>query len=1147
MVGLPRISMSCHGRLRNLTYPGIFVIAVATGLCRVAEAQTACEPQVGKFVSITGAVQVQHGSGDIWVAASLETSLCEGDTIRVGDLSRAAVTLVNEAVLRLDQSTTVRLLDITGEEGKRSWLDLVSGALQSFSRKPRFLTVNTPYLNGSIEGTEFLARVEDKAAEITVFEGIVRAANSQGEVAVNRGESARAAAGQAPYRRTVVKPRDQVQWALYYPPVLSASALASISPALTEAAACAEQGDSTCAFGALDRIPATARDAQFFLLRASLFLSVGRVDEARSDIDESLSKDPNAGVAYSLRSVIAVAQNNNVEALGDARRGVELSPSSASANIALSYALQANLQLKDARDTLLVAVDENPDDALAWARLSELWLMLGERKESRAAAQRAVALQPSLARTQDVLGFAALSEIRLREARAAFERAIALDSSAPLPRLGIGLALIRGGKLAEGRRQLEFAVALDSNDSLLRAYLGKAYFEEKRAPLDAEQLAIAQTLDPKDPTAFLYDAIRLQTENRPVEALGQFEASIERNDNRAVYRSRLELEGDRAARGASIARIYSDLGFTEAGVATATRSLILDPANASAHQFLSDTYSTMRRREAARVSELLQAQMLQDININPVQPSASETNLNTMTSGGPSSVGYNEFTPLFERNQARLDINALGGNNDTVGAEGVVSAIYDWLSLSAGYYHYESDGWRPNNGLKQDIYNVYAQAAVTPELNVQAEVRRRESTEGDLAFNFDPDDFVEDRTVERAQDSVRVGVRYSPSPDSDLLFSYIRSDREDRLRETAPLEFPFETVAADESFESEGDQFEAQYLFRRQVFNLIAGLGYSDADVRDKTVLFFDSPLDPPDPLDFSIDASADREIEQARGYVYANLALSSAAVATIGVSYDDYEEAPVEEASLSPKLGLRWVLSDALHLRAAAFNVVKPALVNNRTLEPTQIAGFNQLFDDPNATKSTRYGLGLDWFPNQGLTLGAELTWRDLEEPLVDFEGGAVFEDRDEELHRAYLYWTPTNRMSLTGEVVYDRYGSSGEITSLTNIPELVRTVSVPVGLKYFLPNGLSVGIAGTYVDQRVQRYEFATQGEGEDSFFVVDASVAYLLPRRTGMLSLQVRNLFGEEFEYQDDSYREFRDEPSTGPYFPETTFWAVARLTF
>ena len=63
----------------------------------------------------------------------------------------------------------------------------------------------------------------------------------------------------------------------------------------------------------------------------------------------------------------------------------------------------------------------------------------------------------------------------------------------------------------------------------------------------------------------------------------------------------------------------------------------------------------MRRREIARVSNLLQAQMLQDININPMQPSLSEANLNIVTQGGPARAGFNEFTPLFERNQAQLN------------------------------------------------------------------------------------------------------------------------------------------------------------------------------------------------------------------------------------------------------------------------------------------------------------------------------------------------------------------------------------------------------------------------------------------------------------------------------------------------------------
>ena len=119
-------------------------------------------------------------------------------------------------------------------------------------------------------------------------------------------------------------------------------------------------------------------------------------------------------------------------------------------------------------------------------------------------------------------------------AREAFERAINLDSADPLARFGLGLAIIRDGALAEGRRYLEMAVGLDSTNSLLRSYLGKAYFEEKRDPLDARQFALAKQLDPLDPTPYLYDAIRLQSINRPVEAMLSMEKSIDLNDNRAV-------------------------------------------------------------------------------------------------------------------------------------------------------------------------------------------------------------------------------------------------------------------------------------------------------------------------------------------------------------------------------------------------------------------------------------------------------------------------------------------------------------------------------------------------------------------------------------------------------------------------------------
>ena len=140
-------------------------------------------------------------------------------------------------------------------------------------------------------------------------------------------------------------------------------------------------------------------------------------------------------------------------------------------------------------------------------------------------------------------------------------------------------------------------------------------FEEKRSELDGREYAIAKELDPNDPTPWFYDAIRKQTENRPVEALHDLQKANELNDNRAVYRSRLMLDSDLAARSAGLARIYTDLGFRQRALAEGYNSVNTDPSNYSAHRFLADSYSALPRHEIARVSELLQSQLLQ-----PLQP-----------------------------------------------------------------------------------------------------------------------------------------------------------------------------------------------------------------------------------------------------------------------------------------------------------------------------------------------------------------------------------------------------------------------------------------------------------------------------------------------------------------------------------------------
>jgi tetratricopeptide (TPR) repeat protein len=1144
---------------------GLFVASVAS-----AGAAASCTPLVGELVSVEGQVEIRRSDATDWQKAQQGDALCQNDSVHVGDKSRAAIALINDTILRLDQSTTLNLVEVTRDPEERSFVDLVLGALQAFSRSPRTLGVNTPYLNATIEGTEYALRVQDKRSYLTVFEGRVAAANPQGKIQVGAGQTVLAEAGKAPTPDVLVQPRDSVQWALYYPPILAVAGgqqASGLDPSLADARALAERRDVQGALAALDRVPEQNRNAQYFAYRAALLLNVGQAADAKADVDRALALEPN-GLAYALRSVINVAQNQKQDALADAERAVQADPKGTAPKIALSYAQQANFQLEAARDTLLTATAEQPEDALAWARLSELWLMLGDRDRAREAAARAAALAPNLARVQVVHGFADLAEFRTAEAKDSFTRAVALDPADPLPRLGRGLALIHEGALERGRREIEVAVGLDSGNALLRAYLGKAYFEEKRDPLDADQFSMAKELDPLDPTAYLYDAIRKQTENEPIAALRDLRASIERNDNRAVYRSRQLLDQDRAARGTSLARIYDDLGFQQQGVNEATQSLSLDPSNASAHRFLSDNYQGIRRREVSRVSELLQAQMLQDVNINPVQPSISETNLNIITRGGPTDAGFSEFTPLFESNGVQFNATGFGGNNDTFGGEGVVSALYDGLSISGGAYHYETDGWRTNNDLNHDIQELYTQYAVTPDLNVQLEYRHRESDFGDLEFDFDPNDFLPNLKNDFNQDLARVGVRYSPTSNSDVLLSYIYTHRDGSIRDSSPSELfgpflPGEEKLDQPLHDQDSNQAEAQYIFRADWFNVLAGFGYANVDGDEGIQLDFeaDDPAFGSIPL---IDVRTPFNVDDYRGYVYANINIPDPVTWTIGLNYTDFsEERNVHDELLgeenkisndvsrfNPKIGVQWNITPDVRIRAAYFETVKQALASNRTLEPTQVAGFNQLFDEANGTKSHRYGFGSDWQITPDLSIGGEVTWRDIKEPLIDGTQNEFVKDHSEEqLHQAYLYWTPFDELAVRVGFAYDEYKKVSDDISVrvgNQDPIKVETYSVPVGLTYFHPSGFFAAANATFVDQNVDRLE-EFENQGHDNFFVVDLGIGYRFPKRLGMASLQVQNLLDEGMDYQDDSFREFQEEPSVGPYFPDRTILGRVTLNF
>jgi len=1069
------------------------VMAVAPGNI---SAKT-CEQWVAKVVSVEGRVEVKREGETQWQQVQLDETFCAGDQIRVLEESRADLSFANQPLLRLDQNSTISLAGIEEESSgiadlfkTAAKLDLIEGAAHFFSRLPRNLEVRTGFVNAGVEGTEFFIKVADNKTFISVFEGKVLAANDAGSLSLASGQSAVAEAGKAPVLEVVVQPRDAVRWALHYPPVLDGPGPDSL------------------------------------VNEAAQLLAVGRVDEAGSKIKQALSADPANSGALSLQAIIAVVQNQKEEALALADKAVAAAPGSATALIARSYAQQANFDLEGARASLEEAVSVEPENALAWARLAELQSSFGDLDKALAAAQKAVELNPNLSRTQTVLGFSYLTQIKTAEARDAFNKAIELDQADSLPRLGLGLAKIRDGELQDGRREIEIAASLDSNSSLIRSYLGKAYFEEKRPELDGREYAIAKELDPKDPTPWFYDAIRKQTINQPVEALHDLQTAIELNDNRAVYRSKLMLDSDLAARSASLARIYSDLGFQQRALAEGWNSVNTDPTNYSAHRFLADSYSALPRHEIARVSELLQSQLLQPANMTPIQPQLAESNLLLISSGGAAQASFSEFNPLFNRNKISFQGSGIVGQNSTAAGEAIVSGIHNKASFSAAYSMFQTDGFRENNDQDDDIANAFLQYEVSHKTSIQAEYRHRESERGDLLLKFDPENFFPNERNEDDRDTYRIGFRHSFKPKSTLIGNFQYQDFAGSVKDEEPDIY---TIEYDDDVDSFGG--ELQYLYRAQKFNITSGIGYFDLDGDDIFNFSFFGIPDPPviTPLG----------AQHTNIYAYSNIYLLNNLTLTVGGSGDFFktdDSTDEDENQFNPKLGVTWNPMPNTTVRGTLFRTFKRTLVTDQTLEPTQVAGFNQFFDDFNATDAWRYGVAIDQKFSQEIFGGLEISKRDLDVPSYDYTGGVpVYDyfDWEEQLGRAYLFWTPHEWISLSVQYIYENLERDESFT-FNGVKEL-KTHRIPLGINLFHPSGLSASVITTYFDQEG---DFDLLGIGvfetdSDEFWLVDAAIKYRLLKRYGFISVGAKNLFDEEFKYFDTDLRNSSIQPARTVY--------------
>jgi predicted Zn-dependent protease len=1101
------------------------IVALVAVLASATFAARAADASLAKVTAIQNSVETKPAAATAWTPSTEGQALAAQDRIRTGPASRVSVLYSDQTLHRINEKSEVEILPPAS--GGSGIVKVLSGQSYFISRTPKdFGRVQTPTVTAAIKGTEFAVGVaEDGTTVITMIEGTVAASNEFGSVTVTGGEQAVTQPGKAPQRRIIVRPRDAVMWSLYYPPVLGGA-----------------DAERLRGMGA----------AGERLVQAASELSTGQVTHAVALIDDARAADPKNPVALALASVVALSNDRRDEARTLANAALAADASSPSALLASSFVAQADFDLARAAELAEKAATLDPTSAEAIARVAELRLAQGDHAGARKAADEAIARQPNSPRANAVLGFVHLAAYQTKEAEASFERAVDGDPGFPLAYAGRGIARFRLGQLAAGREDLQTAVMLDPEESLYRSYLGKAYYEEYRSKDAGKEYDAAKLLDPKDPTPWLYSAIVLQTENRPVEALENLNGAIARNDNRAVYRSRLLLDEDRAVRSTDLARIYNDLGFENLGLVSARLSADQSQSNYSSHLFLAGNYRALPGYASSFLSETLQARIYQPVGVNSVRRD-SEAAL----------VGLNEYTALFDRPRLRGYVSGAYGMTDTdlssydpdCGAPcNDVFGIDDsklWSGALAGTYHndrfsaklearaYSDDGFRVNNEQEGEVYSAFLEGAATARDTIQFNAIVGHRDTGDIPLRQIP--FLpRPEAFETDEYNFGLGWHRSYKPGTDLAISatWNKTDQTGTV-----LDGLLQPTAFSSTTTLSGPQLEAQFVHRVGRYGWIVGAGGFDGTIESKA-----------QPTGDFINGS--ELFGNAYGYVKVS---DLGPVELVGGLAVEYVDAPVgiipprdsnffpsdvtfEDTVVSPKFGLTSTYPEAgLTLRAAAFSRLAPSIGRLQTLEPTQVSGFNQFYEDPGGTESWNYGVGFDQQFLSKVFFGGYWLIRHLEIPEAacatpdqfggcGFQPGTTVDMKESKGDLASAYLNVLIGKYVAGSLTWELDQRSFDATQISPIglfQDYQKTERYRPQVRVFLPIGFFASVAGTYRTQRVDEFDDffnpQTVRVERPRFWTMDAAVGWRLPRRLGFVTLEGTNLTDREFEFYEQSLQE------------------------
>ena len=304
----------------------------------------------------------------------------------------------------------------------------------------------------------------------------------------------------------------------------------------------------------------------------------------------------------------------------------------------------------------------------------------------------------------------------------------------------------------------------------------------------------------------------------------------------------------------------------------------------------------------------------------------------------------------------------------------VVSGIHEQWAFSLGQFHFETDGFRDNNDLDQDVFNGLVQYQASPETSVLAEVRVGERDQGDLQLLFDATNYSADLRQTEDPLSLKLGIRHALSSRSTILG--LATYQGGEFGTTLGTFFSSDT-------DLDGWSMELQHIYQATWWNLITGVRYGRQAIEEAQSFEFEIP-DPP----FVVSGTevSTRRPDELSAYSYAQIDVTGDLVVTLGASFDTFDDGSIEGDELNPKAGLIWQISPATVFRASAFRTLRFPEYSRQdiqpSLEPAAVAGFNQFFASTTGEEAWRMGAGLDHRFSDRLRTGIEVSRRDLEIP---------------------------------------------------------------------------------------------------------------------------------------------------------------------